>query len=265
VTTVPADVEFYDAWAAETPLESVCVRECFEAPTATENQFILRRMGSLAGKRLLDIGAGLGESSVYFAKLGAAVTLVDISPAMVNLALRLGRCHGVELEGMVGNIEELNLPEDSFDIVYIANTVHHIRNRRRLFQQIQRTLKPGGRFFSCDPLAYNPVIWVYRCMARRVRTPDEAPLTRSALELAREYFVNVGHREFWIAGLLLFLKYYLIERIHPNDDRYWKRILRETPESLWWWMPLRKLDEVLTRLPGVRWLAWNMVMWGQKS
>ena len=101
-------------------------------------------------------------------------------------------------------------------------------------------------------------------MASRVRTPDETPLTRRYLELVREYFVNAGHREFCIASLVLFLKYFLIDRVHPNHDRYWKRILRETPESLWWWMPLRKLDQVLTRVPGLRWLAWNMVMWGEK-
>lgn len=260
-----AETEFYDAWAAETPPDSVRVRECFEAPTAMENQFILKRMGPLAGKRLLDIGAGLGESSVYFAKLGAQVTVLDISPVMVKLALEVGRRHGVQLEGMAGDVELLNLPESSFDIVYIANTIHHIRNRRRLFQQIRRTLKPGGSFFSWDPLAYNPVIWVYRRMARRVRAPDEVPLTRRDVKLAGEYFANVGHREFWIAGLALFVKYYLVDGVHPNQVRYWKRILCETRQTLWWWLPLRKLDQLLTRLPGVRWLAWNMVMWGTKT
>ena len=48
-------------------------------------------------------------------------------------------------------------------------------------------------------------------------------------------------------------------------DAHWKRILRETPERLWWWMPLRALDRVLTRIPLVRWLAWNVVMWGEKA
>jgi hypothetical protein len=56
----------------------------------------------------------------------------------------------------------------------------------------------------------------------------------------------------------------LKDRVHPNSDRYWKRILRETPQTLRWWTPLSSLDGVLTRIPGLRWLAWNMVMWGQK-
>jgi hypothetical protein len=130
---------------------------------------------------------------------------------------------------------------------------------------MHRALKPGGMFISYDPIAYNPLINVYRRMATAVRTPDESPLTLADLKLARKYFSNVRHREFWISTLLLFVKYYLIDRVHPNQDRYWKRILRETPERLWWWMPLRSLDSMLTRIPLVRWLAWNVVIWGRKS
>jgi ubiquinone/menaquinone biosynthesis C-methylase UbiE len=259
------EAAFHDAWATNTRLEDVRVRECFEAPTAMENQFILSRMGPLRGKKLLDIGAGLGESSVYFALKGAQVTTVDISPGMVETAVQLAQRFGVEVQGVVSVGEELNVPDAHYDLVYIANTIHHVQDRAKLFQQIQRVLKPGGRFFSYDPLAYNPVIQVYRRMATEVRTPDESPLTAADLELAKKYFRNVGHREFWLATLALFLKYYLQDGVHPNADRYWKRILRETPESLGWWLPLRSLDSLLTRIPLVRWLAWNVVMWGEKS
>ena len=47
--------------------------------TALENRCILRRMGDLKGKRILDIGAGLGESSVYFA-LRAQASPIPICP-----------------------------------------------------------------------------------------------------------------------------------------------------------------------------------------
>ena len=85
------EAAFHDAWAGDTRIEDVLVHECFEAPTALENQFILRLMGPLFGKRILDIGAGLGESSVYFALQGARVTIVDISSQRVEQALSLGK------------------------------------------------------------------------------------------------------------------------------------------------------------------------------
>jgi SAM-dependent methyltransferase len=258
------EVAFHDAWANSTLLEDVLVRECFEAPTALENRFILERIGDLRGKKLLDIGAGLGESSVYFALRGAQVTAVDISPMMVEKVVTLGKQFGVEVEGRIAEGENLNVPADEYDVIYLANTIHHVQDRAALFQQMQRALKPGGVFFSYDPLAYNPVINIYRRIAVRVRTPDESPLTVADLKLARKYFSNVGHREFWLSTLFLFAKYYLIDRVDPNADRYWKRILRETPETLRWWAPLASLDRLLTRVPGLRWLSWNVVIWGQK-
>jgi 2-polyprenyl-3-methyl-5-hydroxy-6-metoxy-1,4-benzoquinol methylase len=258
------EADFHDQWAAETPLEKISVREAFEAPTAPENRFILSKMGSLAGKRVLDVGAGLGESSVYFALQGAKVTATDLSPQMVDTAVRLGRLHGVEIDGIATAGETLNVPAASYDLVYIANTIHHVTDKSVLFEQVKKALKPGGQFFSWDPLAYNPVIGLYRKMATEVRTEDEAPLTFADVKLAEKYFTQVGHREFQIATLAIFLKYYLIDRVHPNEDRYWKRILRETPRSLWWWHPLRWMDTALTRTPLVRRLAWNMVMWGTR-
>jgi SAM-dependent methyltransferase len=263
--TRQSEVEFHDDWASSTRLEDVLVRECFEAPAAVENQFILRNMGPLCGKKILDIGAGLGESSVYFALKGASVTTVDVSPRMVETALVLGRKFGVELVGIVSGAEEIDVPEASFDLIYIANTIHHVHNRTILFERMNGALRSGGMFFSYDPLAYNPAINVYRRMATQVRTPDETPLTIADLNLARKYFRNVGHREFWISTLLLFVKYYAMDRVHPNQDRYWKRILREPDSALWWWKPLLTIDATLTRIPIVRWLSWNMVMWGTKA
>jgi SAM-dependent methyltransferase len=259
-----SESEFHDQWAHDTPLSKIAVREAFEAPTAVENRAILALMGDLRGKRLLDVGCGLGESSVYFALRGADVTALDLSPGMVDCAMALGKAHGVSIHGAVQSGECLDVPEENYDIVYVANTIHHVTDKDLLFRQIHRALKPGGRFFSFDPIAYNPLIEIYRRMATRVRTEDEAPLTFGDVEIARRYFPNVQHREFWILTLSLFLKYYLIDRVHPNRERYWKKILLETPRTLWWWTPLERADRWLTRIPLVQRLAWNMVMWGEK-
>ena len=259
-----SETEFHDEWARSTPVDQINVYEAFEAPTAPENKFILSKMGDLRGKRLLDVGAGLGESSVYFALQGAEVTTSDISPGMVEKAIELGKHHGVQLEGLVAAGETIDVEPDSFDFVYIANTIHHVTDKNAMFEQVRSALKPGGWIYTWDPIAYNPVINIYRRMATDVRTPDEFPLTFRDVSLMREYFTGVGHREFWILSLSIFLKYYLVDSIGPNEDRYWKRIYKENPASLWWWKPLASADRVLGRLPIIRRLAWNMVMFGQR-
>jgi SAM-dependent methyltransferase len=257
--------QFHDRWALDTPLERIPVVEFFESPVALENRFILQQLGPLAGKKLLDVGVGLGESAVYLATKGAEVTAVDLSPEMVDLTLRLGQRYGVTIKGVVSDGEDFPVESNTYDFVYSANTLHHVSDRKRFFEQIHRVLKPGGKFCTIDPLVYNPIIAVYRRMATEVRTIDESPVSFRTLRLARRYFVNLQHREFWIASLALFLKYYLVDRVHPNEDRYWKRIYKESADSLWWWYPLRSLDTVLSRIPLIRALAWNIVILGEKA
>src|SRR5689334_7334403 len=116
------EARFHDEWAQSTPLDQIHVREAFEAPTAMENRFILSRMGDLRGKRLLDVGAGLGESSVYFALRGAEVTCTYLSPVMVEAAEKLAHHLGVSIKVQVVAGESLDVPAEHYDFVYIANT-----------------------------------------------------------------------------------------------------------------------------------------------
>ena len=256
---------FHDRWAEQTLLSEIRVFESFENITAQENRFILRLMGDLNGTNLLDVGAGLGESAVYFALKGANVTANDISPVMLSRSVELGRQYGVEIRPLLGSADRFDFGEGRFDIVYGANVLHHVGDIRSFLNGVRKALKPGGRFFFYDPLAYNPAINVYRRLAAKVRTEDERPLRFSHLRIFKEMFTEVAHREFWLATLLIFFKYFLIDWVSPNEDRYWKRILTEDPNRLgWWFNPLIKADNFLLRLPLFRFLAWNIVIWGRR-
>jgi len=256
---------FHDRWASETGADDLRVRAAFEAITAPENHFILGLMGDLRGQSILDLGSGLGEAAIYFALHGAQVTAADVSPEMCALAARAARRHGVTIKTIVSPVERLDVCEGSFDMVYGANLLHHVGDIGGTIAAARRALRPGGRCFFWDPLAYNPVIEIYRRMATAVRTSDERPLTFGVLDTFRRHFVNVQHREFWLTTLLLFAKYYVMDRVHPNDDRYWKRILNEKAEGIgWWFLPLQRLDGPLLRLPVLRRLAWNAVIWAER-
>lgn len=256
---------FHDAWAAGARVEDVALDAMFEGCTALEHRQILGRLGDLRGRRLLDVGAGLGEASVYFAKRGAEVTASDVSGGMLEFAGRLAAHHGARIATVQAPADALPFPDDSFDIVYIANALHHVADVPAAVGELRRVLRPGGTFVSIDPIAYNPAINVYRRMAMGVRTEDEHPLRRADVAAIRGMFAASEARMFWLLALALFAKFYLIDRVDPNADRYWKRIFRVEREIRWWFRPLAAMDDILLRLvPPLRWWCWNVVVVAKK-
>ena len=69
-TNLNIEREFHDEWAKSEHPEEIKVLERNEAMTSPEMRFITKELGSLEGKKLLDLGCGLGEASVYFAMKG---------------------------------------------------------------------------------------------------------------------------------------------------------------------------------------------------
>jgi ubiquinone/menaquinone biosynthesis C-methylase UbiE len=255
---------FHDAWAESESPEAILVRESFEADTAPENQYILKWLGDVSGQSVLDTGCGCGEASVYFALKGAVVTATDISPQMLALASRVATHHGVSIATALASSEELPFADESFDIVYGANVLHH-SDMPRALAEVVRVLKPGGKACFWDPLAANPIINIYRRMAHKVRTPDEHPLTSSDVVKVRSYFAHSVAQYFWLTSLLVFVKFFLIDRVHPNQERYWKKVIRESRSLRWLYRPLRAIDSVILRLlPWLRVYCWNVVICGVK-
>jgi ubiquinone/menaquinone biosynthesis C-methylase UbiE len=255
---------FHDEWASSADIDKVMVDEFFEACTAPENRYILKSLGNIEGKKVLDIGCGLGESSVYFAKKGADVVATDISPGMLKVAQKLAAKHNVKLQTKKSYSNQLDFPDESFDIVYVANLLHHVDIDSTL-KEIKRVLKKGGTFVSWDPLAHNPVINVYRKMAMGVRTEDEHPIKMSELQIFKKYFPELTYTTTWLFTLNIFLKFYLIDRVHPNQERYWKKIIVEHKKLEKLYGGLERLDQgILKVFPFMKRYCWNIVIIGKK-
>lgn len=252
--------DFHDRWAAAIDVEGIHVRDYFEACTAPENRFILQQLGDVRGKYLLDLGCGAGENSVYFASQGARCVAADYSPGMVEVALKLAEANGVVVEGQVTNAMAIDFPDNTFDIVYASNLLHHIPDPILTIQEAYRILKPGGQFCFWDPLKHNPVINVYRQIATKVRTEDETPLDIKIVKFIKSQFTQTYYDTFWLATLWIFLQFYFIERVSPNEERYWKKIILEHQRLQPEYHRLEKLDTRLKKLSWLKRYAWNLAV-----
>jgi SAM-dependent methyltransferase len=258
-----AEEIFHDEWAASVDVTKINVRQMNEACTAPEMRYIRQALGELKGRTLLDVGCGLGEAAVYFALLGADVTATDLSPGMCATARRLADCNGVRIATHVSAAENLGLPADQqFDIVYTGNTLHHV-DIAATMPRLLRHLKPDGTFVSWDPVAYNPVINIYRRRAMKVRTEDEHPLRLADIRAVRAHFHQSHTRWFWLSTLLIFCVMAVVQRRDPNRERYWKTVIEEAGRWAWLYRPLELLDKVLLLIPFLRPLCWNVVIVGR--
>ncbi|HSM38699.1 MAG TPA: class I SAM-dependent methyltransferase [Candidatus Limnocylindrales bacterium] len=70
----------------------------------------------LAGRDVIELGCGTAYVSAWLARCGARVTGIDNSPAQRETARRLQLQHGLEFPLLLGNAEEVPLPDASFDL-----------------------------------------------------------------------------------------------------------------------------------------------------
>ena len=108
-----------------------------------ERAAFLARLQQANSMRLLEIGAGTGQDSAFFASRGLDVVATDMSPAMV------ARCRDKGLDARVMDFSQLDLPPESFDAVYAMNCLLHVPNAElpAVLASIAGVLRPGGLFF----------------------------------------------------------------------------------------------------------------------
>jgi sarcosine/dimethylglycine N-methyltransferase len=145
--------------------------------------------GITADMSVLDVGAGVGGPARFLAAtIGCQVMGVDLSDPFVDAARYLTGRTGQSGQVSFQTASALQLPFDDgrFDAVLLQHVAMNISDRPRLYREIRRVLKQGGRFATFDVVSNNaephyPVPWA--------RTPATSFLltavaTREAIELA---------------------------------------------------------------------------------
>ena len=106
------------------------------------------------GERCLDIGSGRGNDVMRMAEIAGSEGFaygVDISDGMLKKARKTAEVLSVEnVEFLKSEIEVIPLEDNSIDLVISNCTINHAKDKKAVWSQIYRVLKPGGRFVVSD-------------------------------------------------------------------------------------------------------------------
>jgi SAM-dependent methyltransferase len=210
-------------------------RKYYGATTLSSDHFQNWIARNAPGKVVLDYCCGDGARAITAAKAGAGLAVgLDISRTSVENAARDAAAAGVadNTYFVQGDAENTRLPDSSVDLVVASGVLHHL-DLSFVFPELRRILTPGGKVFAFEALDYNPAIKLYRKLTPEMRTEWEKAhiLSLRDVRFARRFF-DIGEvRFFHITSILG----------------------THLPKAL---PAFNALDTVLTRIPGVRRMAW---------
>jgi len=99
------------------------------------------------GKRVLEIGCGIGTDTVNFARHGAQVTAVDLSSQSIEVARKRVDVFGLsnQVRFYNGSAEELAsfVPVEAYDLIYSFGVIHHTPHPERVVEQMRQYARPG--------------------------------------------------------------------------------------------------------------------------
>jgi tocopherol O-methyltransferase len=106
--------------------------------------------GVKPGSEILDIGCGLGASTLYLAKnYKAAVTGITISEVQVEMAAKAAATEQLDAKFLLMDAEAMHF-QKQFDLLWSVESISHYQRREEFFASAAKLLKPGGLFAITD-------------------------------------------------------------------------------------------------------------------
>lgn len=137
-------------------------------------------LGDVRAKTVLDLGCGKGKNLAALAERGAKVIGIDVSPDLVRLAEKRTALAGIKADVVVGTAYEMELPDESVDVVFCILLIHHL-DIPQVCSEMFRILKKGGYVVLLEPIRFSRLYDRCRKLlpARQHTSVYEHPLTKS--------------------------------------------------------------------------------------
>jgi ubiquinone/menaquinone biosynthesis C-methylase UbiE len=132
---------------------------CYTPPGGIVYSRYIDYKSEIAGKKVLEIGYGLGTMQQAFYDNGGDVHGIDLSTAHYQAAQARMQLFDFKTNAVCDNAERLPFPDDTFDFVFSHGVIHHTPKTEEVVDEIYRVLKPGGKV----------LVMVYHWDSMRVR------------------------------------------------------------------------------------------------
>ena len=109
--------------------------------------------GHVRGSDVLDAGCGTGYGAHILANAGAK-SVIGVDLDRRNIAFARKRYSAPNLRFAVADIEKLDFPDDTFDVVVASNSIEHLDHPEAFLQQLRWLLRPEGKAFIAVPPIY---------------------------------------------------------------------------------------------------------------
>jgi sarcosine/dimethylglycine N-methyltransferase len=147
-----------------------------DASERTVEHMLTRLVSIHKDASVLDIGSGYGGAARKIAKrFGCDVTCVNLSEAENERNRELSQDAGLDDQIRVidGSFEQLDVPDSSVDVVWCQDAILHSGDRKQVLREVDRVLKPGGRFVFTDPMQSDECPHgVLDTILQRIHLPD---------------------------------------------------------------------------------------------
>lgn len=103
------------------------------------------------GSEILDIGCGMGATSLYLAKhFHASATGITISQVQVDMANKAATGTSLDVKFLLMDAEDMKFEERKFDLIWSVESISHYHDLPKFFASATKLLKPGGTFALID-------------------------------------------------------------------------------------------------------------------